>query len=33
MTVTHTNLKNLTDIIDLTQVQTAYINGRYPGCR
>lgn len=29
MTATKTNLNNLTDIIDLTQTQTAYINGRY----
>ncbi|WP_286797234.1 betaine-aldehyde dehydrogenase [Psychrobacter sp. UBA6291] len=29
MTATQTNINNLTDIIDLTQTQTAYINGRY----
>ena len=29
MTATKTNINNLTDIIDLTQTQTAYINGRY----
>ena len=29
MTATNTNSNNLTDIIDLEQIQTAYINGRY----
>jgi len=29
MTTTQTNVNNLQDIIDLTQTQTAYINGRY----
>ena len=29
MTATQTIINNLTDIIDLTQTQTAYINGRY----
>lgn len=29
MTDSKTDLNNLTDIIDLEKVQTAYINGRY----
>ncbi|MGM8885361.1 betaine-aldehyde dehydrogenase [Psychrobacter sp. 1U2] len=29
MTTTQTNINNLQDIIDFTQTQTAYINGRY----
>ena len=29
MTATHTNSNNLTNIIDLEKIQTAYINGRY----